>query len=271
MKKLYWNSCSFLDTNIVDNLNPLGKIFYPLNKSNENKFSYKASIRGSNNDSIFRRTLIDCSKNDFDFAIIAWSHPERTLAQNQYALLDLNYEKLKKESQKKFLERTEKDTIFHGYIDVIPSNSDIDNMVKLEPKATDDTIFYTIALHNFFQNKGIPHLFLNMGKLDSNILEYRYDWLKLIDKKNYLSIDDNDDILKKMQFSFTEHYAKKSTKPIVKDSKIEKFKSLKGNSDEEYEIFGNGWILDVGGHLGNLAFEDLNNVIYNHIIKNNLV
>ncbi len=78
-----------------------------LNKSNENKFSYKASIRGSNNDSIFRRTLIDCSKNDFDFAIIAWSHPERTLAQNQYALLDLNYEKLKKESQKKFLELKE--------------------------------------------------------------------------------------------------------------------------------------------------------------------
>ncbi len=63
----------------------------------------------------------------------------------------------------------------------------------------------------------------------------------------------------------------RSAKPIVKDSKIEKFKSLKGNSDEEYEIFGNGWILDVGGHLGNLAFEDLNNVIYNHIIKNNLV
>ena len=58
-------------------------------------------------------------------------------------------------------------------------------------------------------------------------------------------------------------------KDIVKDSKIEEYKSLNGNSDEEYEK--TGWIMDVGGHLGKLAYEDLFNKMYEHIIKNNLV
>jgi len=72
-----------------------------------------------------------------------------------------------------------------------------------------------------------------------------------------------------MSFSFTEYYAKKAEKDIVKDSKIEEYKYLNGNSDEEYEK--TGWIMDVGGHLGKLAYEDLFNKMYEHIIKNNLV
>jgi len=56
---------------------------------------------------------------------------------------------------------------------------------------------------------------------------------------------------------------------IFLNKKIEEYKSLNGNSDEEYEK--TGWIMDVGGHLGKLAYEDLFNKMYEHIIKNNLV
>jgi len=266
-KRLYWNSCSFL---YADNM--FGENYILSEKSILSKLftnsSYIASGLGSNNESIFKRTIIDCSKNDFDFAIIGWSHPERT------PILDLNidyidYKKLKEESDLNFLGSGSSKKVY-PYIEKIPGKNDKNDIfLKFEPKGTDDTIFYTIALHNFFKQKRIPHLFLNMGKLDSDVLSARKSWLEVIDSKNYLSISDTDDILTKMSFSFTEYYAKKAEKDIVKDSKIEEYKSLNGNSDEEYEK--TGWIMDVGGHLGKLAYEDLFNKMYEHIIKNNLV
>jgi hypothetical protein len=265
-KRLYLNSCSFLYADrmispnyILSENSQLSKLFC--------SSSYIASAMGSNNESIFRRTLIDCSKNNFDFAIIGWSHPERALILNNS--IDLSYDKLKEESQKSFLGNTS-DRLLYGYDNIIPfQNGGNYSLLKFEPKGTDDTILYTISLHNFFKQKGIPHLFLNMGKLDENIISIRESWLQGIDPKNYLSVNDSDNIVEKMSFCFTEYYAKKAEKTIVKDLKIHEFKSLSGNSDIEYAK--TGWLADCGGHPGKLAYQDLFHLIYEHIIKNNLV
>lgn len=269
-KKLYWNSCSFLYADIMFNQNYilseeslLSKLFFSFGDG----ASFIASAMGSNNESIFLRTLIDCSKNNFDFVLIGWSHPERALILNNH--IELDFEKLKEDSEKQFLGNSRHRDLY-GYQNLIPTGADYNNhLLKFEPKGTDDTILYTISLHNFFKQKGIPHLFLNMGKLDSNVLSARESWLNGIDPKNYLSINDNDNILEKMTFSFTEYYAKKAEKMVVKDSDIHKYNILKGNSDEEYAK--TGWIMDIGGHLGKLAYNDLFNLISNHIQKNNLV
>lgn len=265
-KRLYWNSCSFLHADFM-----FGKK-YILSKESVlselfGESSHIASVMGSNNDSIFRRTLIDCSKNNFDFVIIGWSHPERALILNSSIKID--YTKLKEESEEQFL-GTGPNKGLYGYTDKIPSENDgNDLLLKFEPKGTDDTILYTISLHNFFKQKNIPHLFLNMGKLDSDILDARYNWLNGIDTKNYLSVSENDTILEKMKFSFTEYYANKAKKIVVKDKDIQRNKILKGNSDAEY--VKTGWIADIGGHLGKLAYDDLFTIMYNHIIKHNLV
>lgn len=269
-KKLYWNSCSFLNAEemlsknyILSKNSPLSNLFYPFYQTCD-RSSHIASSMGSSNETIFRKTLIDCSKNNFDFAIIGWSHPERNLI---YDNSDINFEYLKKESEKKYYNEDKRK---YGYCDKIPVDVKTDyHLLKFEPKATDDTIFYTISLHNFFKQKQIPHLFLNMGKLDSDVLWARENWLQQIDCKNYLSLNDNDTILEKMKFSFTKYYADKAKKSIVKDIDIANYKRLKGNSDDEYAK--SGWIMDVGGHLGDIAYNDLFNLMYNHIVKNNLL
>jgi hypothetical protein len=271
-KKLYWNSCSFLHAErmisknyILSEKSPLSKLFYSFYEINDS--SHIASHMGSSNESIFRRTLIDCSKNNFDFVIIGWSHPERSLILDND--IDIDYKILKKESENQYL-GDDINKKMHGYSNKIPHNVNNDyHLLKFEPKGTDDTILYTIALHNFFKQKNIPHLFLNMGKLDSEILSARESWLSDIDPKNYLSLNDNDTILEKMKFCFIKHYADKANKKIVKDIDIEKYKRLKGNSDIDYEK--TEWLMDAGGHLGKLAYDDLFDLMYNHIIKNNLV
>lgn len=269
-KKLYWNSCSFLDTEqMLSSNSPLSNIFYNIKDEETHLKSYKASIPGSSNELIFRKTLIDCSKNEFDFVIIAWSHPERALGLNLKESFQLDYNKLKLDSESQFIDQNNKGEIY-CYENRVPHKAHNNQYItKFEPKGTDDTILYTISLHNFFKSKGIPHLFLNMGKLDDLVLEARYSWLQDIDSKNYLSENDSDDILNKMKFSFTKYYSEKSTKSIVKDAEIEDYKKLKGNSDSDY--MKTGWIIDVGGHLGRFAFNDLFHKIHNHIIKNNLV
>lgn len=260
-KRLYLNSCSFLYADytipggnyLLSKKSILSKLF--------TESSYIASGLGSNNEAIFRRTLIDCSKNDFDFAIIGWSHPERTLLVDRR--INIDYKILKEESDLNFLGTGPRKPTY-GYIDKIPGENDEHNMfLKFEPKGTDDTILYTISLHNFFKQRNIPHLFLNMGKLDSNVLEARKSWLNGIDKKNYLSISIGDDILEKMKFSFIEHYGKKAGKIVVKDLDIHKYKFLEDNN--------NKWVVDIGGHLGESAYDDLFKLIYNHIIENNLL
>ena len=271
-KRLYWNGCSFLYPDmsfekgyITSEKSPLSKLFCNIS-SEETDDSYLASIIGSNNEFIFRRTIIDCSKNNFDFVLIGWSHPERSLTLD-YSILDIDYEKLKEDSERNFVGNS--DGKIYGYQNILPSSAE-DNkfFLKFEPKGTDDTILYTICLHHFLKQKNIPHLFLNMGKLNSDVLESRKSWLKDIDPKNYLSDNVDDDILQKMKFSFIEYYVKKINKKFLKDSDIHEYNKLNG-SIEEYER--GGWIIDMGGHLGRMGYDDLFDKIYNHIINNNLV
>ena len=67
-KKLYWNSCSFLDTvQLVDGGSPLLELFNHHNQGKDELKSYKASIGGNSNEMIFRRTILDCFKNKFEF------------------------------------------------------------------------------------------------------------------------------------------------------------------------------------------------------------
>jgi hypothetical protein len=264
-KRLYWNSCSFLDTDkFVDKDKLLYKIFNP-----EFHGSHRASIGGSSNESIFRRTLIDISKNNFDFAIIAWSHPERFFVIDAYNELD--YNKLREDGDRQFF-ATKWDESMYGYKHGIPHNSSSNvEILKLEPKGTDDTIIYTISLHNFLKQKNIPHLFLNMGKLDSDVLWARESWLKEIDSKNYLSLNDDDTILEKMKFSFVEHFLKLGENELIKDKDVADLKKIH-KVDEVVQLKNtNPYTIDIAGHLSDLAFKRLDEIIYKHIVKNNLV
>lgn len=259
-KRLYWNSCSFLDTESILYNTELNKLF-------SEKSSHKASVSGSSNETIFRRTLIDCSKNDFDFALIAWSHPQRFIVSD--TTQELDYKKLKEESYNNFFPN--KLNQLHGYNETPMSYAHYTHLHKFEPMGTDDTILYTIALHNFFQNKSIPHLFLNMGVLDSNILSARETWLKYIDDKNYISLNDDDTILQKMQFSFTKYYIEKAGLTILNEEKLHNLLEKNNCKLHDTDYFKNSWVYDFSGHLGNLAIKDISNKIYEHILKNKLL
>ncbi len=271
-KRLYWNSCSFLDSDsIVDEYSDLSKIFstyhHDITKSER---SYKASIGGSSNESIFRRTMIECFKNKFDFVLVAWSHPERYFITDWTCELD--YDKLKADADSLYFPTKWDATHMYGYQSQIPHElNDVvksTNILKLEPKGTDDTIFYTISLHNFFKQKGIPHLFLNMGKLDSNVLWARESWLNEIDPKNYLSLNDTDSILQKMQFSFVEYYLRLDNRSLIKDVEINKLNFLgKLDKSETKKIYTK----DDSGHLSDIGYMEISKIIYNHIINNNLI
>lgn len=264
-KKLYWNSCSFLDNDgFINQNNSLYKIF-----NTEANGSHRASVGGSSNESIFRRTLIDISKNHFDFALISWSHPERFFVTDIYN--DLDYEKLKEDSDRKFF-RTKWNESMYGYKHQIPyHNKDFAEILKLEPKGTDDTIMYTLSLHNFFKQKGIPHLFLNMGKLDSNVLWARESWIQFIDPKNYLSLNDNDTILEKMKFSFVEYFLNLGGNQFMNDKSVSILKNTH-NIDSISELENaNKYTTDIAGHLSDLGYNTLANYVYEYIIKNNLV
>ncbi len=261
-KRLYWNSCSFLDNiSIIDNISPLSNVF-----DNSKYGSYKASIGGGSNEAIFRRTLIDISKNNFDFALIAWSHPERFFITDVYNNLD--YNKLKEDGDRQFF-ATKWNESMYGYVNQIPYHSKNGaEILKLEPKGTDDTIIYTLSLHNFFKQKGIPHLFLNMGKLDSKVIWARESWLDGIDSKNYLSLNDSDTMMEKMQFSFVEHFLELDEKSLIKDEEIKKLNDLgKLNKSDNKKIY----TCDDSGHLSELSYQTISEYFYHYIIKNNLV
>ena len=257
--RLYWNSCSFLDEDSLLEKSKLSELFNPTHSGSSG--SHKCSVGGSSNESIFRRTLIDCSKNDFDFILIAWSHPQRFIISD--ITQELDYKKLKAESDNSFFPNLLNQ--MHGYNENPMANSLYASKHKFEPMGTDDTILYSIALHNFFQNKSIPHLFLNMGILDSKVLSARESWLKHIDPKNYLSLNDNDTILEKMQFSFTKYYIEKAGLNILNDEKNN------NNDFRNSDYFKNSWVYDYPGHLGNLGICDISNKIYEHILKNKLL
>jgi hypothetical protein len=271
-KRLYWNSCSFLDNDIIaDESSHLSAIFStPHHDITKTQRSYKASIGGSSNESIFRRTFIECSKNQFDFVIVAWSHPERYFITDW--TIDLDYKKLKEDADSLSFPTKWNETHMYGYKSQIPYNvngsTNHTDILKLEPKGTDDTIFYTLSLHNFFKQKSIPHLFLNMGKLDSNVLWARESWLDGINNKNYLSLNNNDDILQKMQFSFVEYFLKLDNNLLIKDKEINQLNHL-GKLD--LSKGGKIYTKDDSGHLSDIGYNKLCEIIYNYIIANNLL
>jgi hypothetical protein len=266
-KRLYWNSCSFLDTESILHNTELNKLFTNVQNEPFETLSHQGSVSGSSNKMIFRRTLIDCSKNNFDFVLIAWSHPQRNVVSD--ITEELDYKKLKAESDNSFFPNRLNQ--LHGYNENPMSNSFYTNNSKFEPMGTDDTILYSIALHNFFQNKSIPHLFLNMGILDSKVLSARENWLKYIDPKNYLSLNNDDTILEKMQFSFTKYYIEKAGLNILNDKEMSDLLEKNNNNLRKTEYFKNSWVYDSPGHLGNLAIMDISSKIYEHILKNKLL
>ena len=162
----------------------------------------------------------------------------------------------------------------YGYQHQIPHHSNISNdILKFEPKGTDDTIFYTLSLHSLLKEKNIPHLFVNMGYLDSDVLTARQSWLEYINPKNYMSLNSDETILEKMKFSFVKHYLTISGNEFIKDKQIAEIKKISPdsllpiiNDDTNYL-----WVTDIAGHLGQRAIVDFSNKIYNHIIENNLL
>lgn len=255
-KRLYLNSCSFMDSNgIVKSPSLCSEIFEDI------PISHIASLGGSSNELIFKKTLIDIINNHFEFVIICWSHPERFYI---IELSDeLDYDKLKKDSD------TNLQKLPYFYKNCIPGHGDTMpyDLLKFEPKGTDDTILYTISLHNLLNNKNIPHLFLNMGKLDSNVLEARYNWIKHINPNNYLSINDSDSILDKMKFSFVEYFVNLGGTQFLKDREIA-LTNKNNNIDNISRLLNtNPYLIDLGGHLSDKAFTIIYEIIHNHIKK----
>jgi len=270
-KRLYWNSCSFLDTEAILHNTALNKLFTNVENEPIDRNSYKASVGGSSNESIFRRTYIDILKNKFEFVLICWSHPERYFIVDNN--VEIDYQKLKKDADEHFF-KTKWDEQMYGYQHQIPHHSNISNdTLKFEPKGTDDTIFYTLSLHSLLKEKNIPHLFVNMGHLDSDVLTARQSWLEYINPKNYMSLNSDETILEKMKFSFVKHYLTISGNEFIKDKQIAEIKKISPdsllpiiNDDTNYL-----WVTDIAGHLGQRAIVDFSNKIYNHIIENNLL
>ena len=270
-KRLYLNSCSFMDNDaIVSEHSPLKEFFNFMPDSSKfvNNPSHKASLGGSSNEMIFRRTLLDILNNDFDFVIIAWSHPERYLIPN--INLELDYDKLKRDGDRQLQGVTYNDP--YCYLGGIPGHGGIRNMelLKFEPKGTDDTILYTLSLHNLLNSKNIPHLFMNMGKLDSNIINARENWIKHINPKNYLSMNDDDTLKEKMSFSFVQHFIELGGNEFIKDREIALI-NKENNIDNIKEILHkNPYLIDIGGHLSNMSFNIVYEKIYKHIKLNKL-
>jgi len=267
-KRLYLNSCSFMDTDrICSEDSPLNEFFkqMPTNFKWEENPSHKASLGGSSNEMIFRRTMLDILNNDFDFAIICWSHPERYLIPN--ININLDYEKLKEDGDRKLQAVNYKDPYY--YINGIPGHGGNVNseLLKFEPKGTDDTILYTLALHNLFNNKNIPHLFLNMGKLDSKVIEARQNWIKHINPKNYLSMNDDNTLLEKVSFSFVEYFINLGGTDFIKDREISLITKQKNIENIKEVLNKNQYLIDIGGHLSDSAFDIIYKLIYEHIVK----
>ncbi len=270
-KRLYLNSCSFMDTNqIVSEHSPLKKFFnfMPHSSIFVNNPSHKASLGGSSNEMIFRRTLLDILNNDFDFVIIAWSHPERYLIPN--ISIKLDYNKLKEDGDKKL-----QSVSYSGpycYIGGIPGHGATQSMelLKFEPKGTDDTILYTLALHNLLNSKNIPHLFMNMGKLDSNVIKARENWIKHINPKNYLSMNEDDTLLEKMSFSFVQYFIELGGNEFIKDREIALINKENNVDNIKKILHKNPYLEDIGGHLSSTAFNIICEKIYQHIVKNKI-
>ena len=261
-----------MDTDrICSEFSPLNEFFkqMPTNFKWEENPSHKASLGGSSNEMIFRRTLLDILNNDFDFVIIAWSHPER------YLIPDINihidYNELKKDGDKEL--QTAHYNGPYGYISGIPGHgaTQTAELLKFEPKGTDDTILYTLALHNILNSKNIPHLFMNMGKLHSNVIEARENWVKHINPKNYLSMNDNDSLLDKISFSFVEYFINLGGTDFIKDREIALIKKEKNIDNINEILHKNPYLIDIGGHLSHLAFDVIYKLIYEHIVKYDMV
>lgn len=270
-KRLYLNSCSFMDNDaIVSEHSPLKKFFnfMPHVSQFVNNPSHKASLGGSSNEMIFRRTLLDILNNDFDFVIIAWSHPERYLIPN--INLKLNYDKLKEDGDRK-LQSVKYDGPY-CYIGGVPGHGATQSMelLKFEPKGTDDTILYTLALHNLLNSKNIPHLFMNMGKLDSNVIKARENWIKHINPKNYLSMNEDDTLLEKMSFSFVQYFIELGGNDFIKDREIALINQKKNVDNIKEILHKNPYLVDIGGHLSDMSFDIIYKKIYDYIVKNKM-
>lgn len=273
--RLYINGCSYVDGFNTPN-SILSNKFKDLHSNRLDTHSVNAGVGGDNNDGIFRRTIIDCSKHKFDFAIICWSHSTRWIANDftvDFESDNENIKKLQKDTESKWYP---KGIVPNGYIDSAKATEMLDcdelQLLCSEPYATDRTIFHTISLHYFFKQKKIPHLFLNMGELNPHIIKARKDWLYQIDSKNYLSYKE-EDIVNKMKFCFTQYYSElHKPKPILTQREkdiITKSSPYKGFQYSDY--YKNNYIVDEGNHLGALAMNDINNLIIEHILKHNLL
>ena len=111
---------------------------------------------------------------------------------------------------------------------------------------------------------------MNMGKLDSNIITARENWIKHINPKNYLSINDDDTLLEKMSFSFVQYFIELGGNQFIKDREIALI-NKENNVDNIKEILHkNPYLVDIGGHLSDIAFDIIHQKIYEHIVNNKI-
>jgi hypothetical protein len=249
--RLYYSGCSYLDDNgIIDDGTKLSKLF----KINT---SIRATQGGSSNEMIFKKSYLNILKNDFDFVLIGWSHPERSIRFNLGT--DMDSITMKRESNSDLITSN-----FNNYESILPGHGNVGaSQFKFEPHGTDDTIIYTTILHNLLNQKEIPHLFINMGKLNKDVIDARIGWLELINPKNYYG---SGTISDKFKFSMIEQFVNDEMNVAnISDNSVAKY----GSNEIPLELQKH--IRDTSGHLNKDGYSKLSEYLYQYIIDNALI
>lgn len=242
---VYQGGCSFLKSPDVFVDTCLSDYFA------ESLVNINNSKEGASNTQIFRKALYSIMKSDFDFVIIGWTHSWRN--DKSFIEEDMNYKNINKlliESHKNILNSE------FGYESIV-GNSNKNIHCNFEPQGTDDVIMYTIILNQLLKSKNIPHLFITMGQLNTDVLNNRKGWIDLIDSKNYYG-DGN--IIEKMSFSITNYFYEKHIN--------ENYEITKAGSNE---LTSSGYIIDNTPHLNYNGSKQLAELIKEYITKNNIL
>ena len=109
-----------------------------------------------------------------------------------------------------------------------------------------------------------------MGKLNSDVINARENWLKHIDPINYFSFE-NESMIEKVSFSAVEYFVNLGGSKFIKDREIALI-NTEQNIDHIKEIMHqNEYLVDLGGHLSSVGYTILFEKMYEYIVNNNLV
>jgi hypothetical protein len=242
---VYQGGCSFLKSPDIF-VNTSLSDYFGVNLININNCK-----EGASNTQIFRKALFSIMKSKFDFVLIGWTQSWRNDKSFIEDVIDYtNIDKLLMESYKNVLDSE------LGYEHIV-GNSHKNIHCNFEPQGTDNVIMYTLILNQLLKLKNIPHLFITMGQLGTNILNNRKGWVDLIEPKNYYG---EGNIVEKMSFSITNYFYEKH------------LSEGHGTPKSGYNTLTSpGYVIDNTPHLNYNGSKMLSKLIKTYIIENNIL